>query len=470
GPQLSFLCVAGLMYFAPRWMHSSAEIDPLSRLIAENRGWMAKLLWLAGQSMRHFTLVSATMWLLTLPLVMARFHLCTPIAILLNTLIWLPMAAAVVSGLLTLLLGACCPPLACASAVVCNGSLWLLEWLVGVSRHVPLGHNWVPGPDDWWLAGFYGVLGLWLAFPRCRPPRRWRVALLAAWITAGLVGSWRLADPAHLRCTFLSVGHGGAAVVELPSRQVLLYDAGEFGAPSGAARTIAGFLWTRGITHIDAIVLSHADVDHYNAVPGLLDRFSVGAIYVSPVMFEDKNQAVSALLRAIRQSKTPIRVLSCGDRLCGGAQCRLKVLHPPDPGVLGTDNANSLVLLVEHLGHRILLTGDLEPPGLDDVLAEEPLDCDILAVPHHGSRRSDPVRLAAWSRPRWAVVSASRRWNLAPVEAIYRAAGAQVLETPDTGAITALLGAEGARVRCFFPFLAPCRAGGIAKQFKDSKL
>ena len=50
------------------------------------------------------------------------------------------------------------------------------------------------------------------------------------------------------------------------------------------------------------------------------------------------------------------------------------MLHPPRKGVLGSDNANSIVLAIEFQGRRLLLTGDLESPGLDDVLAEEPYD------------------------------------------------------------------------------------------------
>ena len=73
--------------------------------------------------------------------------------------------------------------------------------------------------------------------------------------------------------------------------------------------------------------------------------------------------------------------------------------------MLGSDNANSLVLMVQYLDHRILLTGDLESPGLDDVLAEQPIACDVLLVPHHGSRLGSPESLAAWSTPRWAVIS-----------------------------------------------------------------
>ncbi len=119
------------------------------------------------------------------------------------------------------------------------------------------------------------------------------------------------------------------------------------------------------------------------------------------------------------------------------------MIHPPRQGVFGDDNANSLVLLVQCRGHRILLTGDLAPPGLDEVLADAPLHCDALLVPHHGSRQSEPAALAAWSTPRWAVISGDRRYDLRPVVATYQAAGSRVLHTADTGAVRVTIDPAG---------------------------
>ena len=78
------------------------------------------------------------------------------------------------------------------------------------------------------------------------------------------------------------MGHGEAIVLELPGGRTVLYDAGRMAAPTACCRSVSGYLWSRGLTHIDAVVLSHADTDHYNAVPELLERFSVGTVYVSP--------------------------------------------------------------------------------------------------------------------------------------------------------------------------------------------
>ncbi len=99
----------------------------------------------------------------------------------------------------------------------------------------------------------------------------------------------------------------------------------------------------------------------------------------------------------------------------------------------------------------MLLTGDLEPPGLGTVLADPPTHYDLLLVPHHGSRQSDPQRLAAWSTPDWSVISADRRWDLSRVKEIYRGGGGRVLHTAQTGAVSATLDREGTRVETFLP-------------------
>ncbi len=439
------------MWFGPRWMASSD--DPLERLLRRNRPWPARILWGIGRIARHLALVSLTIWLLAMPLVMARFHLCTPVAILLNAVVWLPMAAGLVSGAVLLVLGGIAPPLGHFCGWFCNLNFGLLEWCVTAARSVPGSHFWFPGPADWWLWGFYGGLGLLAAFPRLRPPRRWCVGLLAAWIAVGFTASTWRHDRNRLDCTLLSMGHGCAVLLELPSGQTLLYDAGQSGEPATASRAISEFLWWRGLTHLDAVMLSHPDLDHFNALPGLLDRFSVGVVYVSPVMFEKSNQAVAALRQSIDRHGVPLREVRAGDRLRGGEGCRLEVLHPPRRpslrDMLGSDNSNSLVLAVDGFGRRILLPGDLESPGLEDLLAEEPMHCDVLMAPHHGSRKSNSPELAAWCRPRWVVFSGDGRWNLPEIDATYRAVGSQVLHTYQSGAVQVRIAAGAIEVSGF---------------------
>ena len=119
-------------------------------------------------------------------------------------------------------------------------------------------------------------------------------------------------------------------MIELPNGQTMLYDAGRLGSPLAGIRPISSVLWQRGITHLDAIVISHADADHFNAIPGLLERFSAGAVYVSPAMFRRLPDAVKELRDAIsrhqvRSARSTLVNVSPQVR-----ETRLEVLHPTE--------------------------------------------------------------------------------------------------------------------------------------------
>jgi competence protein ComEC len=435
GTQLSFLSVAALAWFAER-RTAGRNRDPLDRLIAATRPRHVRLARRVGRAAARGVMVSVLIWLVICPLVMARFHLVSPVAILLGPLLAIPVTAAMMTGFGIFALGWLMPPLANLLGKVCDANLMFMETSVNLSRNWPGSHFWVSGPGNWWLAVFYAALAYGALGGRWTPPRRWCLGLLAAWVAAGVSLSlvWPR-DATRLECTFLSVGHGAAVVVELPGGETLLYDSGRLGSPTSAARAVAGYLWARGIKHLDAVVVSHADADHYNALPALLDRFSVGAVYVSPVMFLEPSPALAALRSAINRAGVPLGEVWSGDRLRSAGGARIEVLHPPRGGVLGSDNANSIVLAIEYQGRRLLLTGDLESPGLDDVMAEEPYDCDVLLAPHHGSAFSDPPGFAGWSTPEWTVISGGWRDRPEGVADAYAARGSRVLHTATSGAV-----------------------------------
>ena len=102
----------------PRWVLPERQPAAIEKLLEQERPWAVRMLWLVGRFLRRLTLVSGAIWLLTLPLVMARFHIFNPIAVLINTAVWLPMAGALVSGLALLLCSMLPGPLAAVFAAV----------------------------------------------------------------------------------------------------------------------------------------------------------------------------------------------------------------------------------------------------------------------------------------------------------------------------------------------------------------
>jgi competence protein ComEC len=292
------------------------------------------------------------------------------------------------------------------------------------------------------MAGFYVGLALLVVFPRIR----WRhyVQLAGVWVAIGLAMRGGQHREGHFECTFLSVGHGTSVILRTPEGQTILYDAGQLGSPAGGARSIGGTLWAQGIMRLDAVVISHADIDHYNALPALLQQFQVDTIYVSPLMFREEIEPLEVLRDAIDASGATLCELSAGDRLSFGQATVMTVLHPPAEGVYGSDNAQSIVLAVECHGRRVLLPGDLEAPGTQALLAQPAWDVDVLLAPHHGSLRSNPPGVSHWCRPEWVVISGSHSNDRAGgVRAAYEAVDARVFHTAYDGAVRFRLTTDG---------------------------
>jgi len=449
GTQLSFLCVAALATYG-YYADKRRLVDPLTRVIRDYEKWYLKVRrWFSSRFANLFA-VSLVIWIVAAPLVAFHFHIATPVGILITPLIWPLVASALVSGLGICTIGWVLPPMASLLGWVCSWCLGMTERVVEIAEQLSFGHQYVPGPAIWWLLVFYGAMTLIMIVPRLQVGWKPLTSLAALWVAIGLATATTRDNDDQLRCTFLAMGHGTCVVLELPGGQTLLYDAGSLGSPEGASQTIAGYLWSQGITHLDAVVLSHADVDHYNAMPGLLERFDVGVVYVSPLMFdawanEGQLDAPEFLRATLEEAKIPLREVWMNDRLrVAHADLEIEVLHPPRAGMLGRDNANSILLNIQFAGHSILLPGDLESPGIESVMADSPLDCDILLAPHHGSRHSDPPGFAAWCTPDWVVVSGPR---VSPEQqftaASYQQVGAKVLHTANVGAVQFTLDQRG---------------------------
>jgi competence protein ComEC len=341
---------------------------------------------------------------------------------------------ALIAGFLLLLTAAVCPPLEPPFA-------WATQWclagssgLVHFSESLPGSYVYCGAVPHWWLWVFYA--GLLAALTQGPIRRCWRWAALAglAWLGIGLL-SVTIGLPAdELRCTFLAVGHGGCIVLETPDGRTLLYDAGALGGPNVTRRQIAPYLWHRGIRRIDEVFLSHADLDHFNGLTALLDRFLVGQVTHTPTFPDKQAPGVQHTLAEIDRHRIPRRVVCAGDRLSGG-EVELHVLHPPPDGPEGNENARSLVLLIRHAGQTLLLTGDLEGPGLERVLKLPAVPIDVLMAPHHGSRFPNTPELAQWARPKLVIsCEGPPRGPTRPAEP-YSAIGARFLGTWPHGAI-----------------------------------
>lgn len=444
GAQLSFLAVWGMLWCGTLWRDAAARRESD---IADVR-WRAVARWVRP-ALRNYSMVAA-IWLFTLPWVAARFNLISPAGFMLNVVLMPVIGALLCVGYATLFVGLAIPELAFLPGAILDQMLAFLLWSVDAASRWSLGHRYGPGPPGWWLAGYYALLvglvaarGGWIARPRLPEGGlvRWGT-LLGAWAIVGLAAPFPPVPREDFRCTFLSVGHGCAVLLEFPNGRTMLYDAGSLNDGRRAANAVQAALWTSGRRGINSLLVTHADIDHFNGIPHLLSRVPVGNVLIARPFLDWSQPAVAQFQATVEKARLPVRLVSAGDRLLADERVSLRVLNPPPGTRFDDDNANSIVLEIETAGRRILLTGDLEGPGLDRVVSSQSRPVDVLLAPHHGGAKANVRRLAEWAAPRWVIVSGDRR---APVDRLRGTYGdeATILSTARSGAIVCRIDSAG---------------------------
>ncbi len=439
GCQLSFLAVAAIFWAVPAAMKGlRGEPDALDAVERYYQPAWRKRLRRAGWWLAEGLVVSAVVWLAAWPLVALRFHVTSPIGVLLNLPLVPITSLAMLAAGLALGLSSLWWPLGLPAAWACRWLLGATDAIVRWSATQGWGHWFGPGPSEEWVLAFYATLAL----AAVASLNGWRAAARrSAW--AGLVASAAAMlvlplippSPSRPEAEVLAVGHGLAVVVRSGDGRALLYDAGRMGDPRVGRRLIAPALWARGVSRVDSVILSHADMDHYNGLPDLLDRFAIGAVLVPPGFEGPANPGAGALLDRVRSRGIPVRTIAEGDKWTLGRDVSLSVLLPPTairPGA--KDNERSVVLAVESGERRLLLTGDLEGVGLLELIAKPAPTIDAFLAPHHGGKASNPLWLYDWARPALAVASQRRPAGRDALDLV-AARGIPVWRTWDRGAV-----------------------------------
>jgi len=288
-----------------------------------------------------------------------------------------------------------------------------------------------------------GGAALVLAWRLRRGRRRVGAVLLAvalgAWAASSLVPQARPSN--DLRITFLDVGQGDAAVLRSPDGATVLIDAGP------DEQQVATELARLGVRRIDLAVATHAHADHTEGFPAILSRFHVGLL-IEPGCHHD-SPSYERFVDGIEDEEVRVRYPRGGDGFEVGA-IGIEVLGP-DACWPNHDEPNndSLVLRVSYEGRAVLFTGDAEEPAQQDLMQDgDPIEADVLKVPHHGGDTSLDEFFAAVDAD-VAVVSSGPNDYGHPVPSVLDAlatTGATVLRTDVEGDITVIVGAEGVLV------------------------
>jgi competence protein ComEC len=328
-------------------------------------------------------------------------------------------------------------PFALAAAVLpwdglLQFSAWLMEWLLQFLEwcaSLPAALWQQHAPPLWSVVlALAGVL--WLLAPRGVP---WRITGLALMLPAVMLPP-PVPAQGEAWITTLDVGQGLAVLVRTANR-ALLYDAGPaFGDADSGERVVAPYLRAAGIERLEAMVVSHNDLDHSGGAASVTENFEVDAM-------------LSSL-----SPGNPLLGLVPVNRRCAAGQAwtwdgvRFEFLHPESAQAQAKKtNDLSCVLKVSAGGRAMLLTGDIERLAETEIVKRDSADlpADALLVPHHGSRTSSSDAFLAAVHPAVAVVPVGYRNRFghpnAEVMGRYAAMDTRIFRTDRDGAVTVRL-------------------------------
>ncbi|MDG6112895.1 DNA internalization-related competence protein ComEC/Rec2 [Lactococcus formosensis] len=372
-----------------------------------------------------------------LPLLIFHFHSFQPLSIILTLLFSMIFDFLLLPGLLFVFLLS----LLGINLTLLNPFFVVLESvvkLVGNLFDKPIVFG---KPDIIFLLLFFILSGLILDFYK---KRNWNLVIILVLFCIFFL----VKNPKHPSITMVDVAQGDSILLQdsWNSKNILIDTGGrlkirtdehwrEGSYKSNAERTLLPYLRARGVSKIDALIVTHPDEDHIGDLKSVAQKVPIKNIYVSASALEKQ-----IFVKKLSSLKSQIHIVQEGDKI-PIFNSYLRFLTTGGEGK--SDNDNSLVTFGEFYGKKFLFTGDLEEEGEAKLQKGYPhLEVDILKVGHHGSKTSTKEGFLEAIKPKVALISAGKnnRYKHPSQETLHQltARGIKIYRTDQQGAIRLL--------------------------------
>ena len=265
------------------------------------------------------------------------------------------------------------------------------------------------GPFEPWvllLCGF--LIVVFPLFAKNRIARHFSLSCLVVFVAIFAFKGYGAVIKPMWKLTTIDVGQGDCHLITTPSGTHILVDAGDTKRQDSGKDIVVPYLRHIGISSLDALIVTHADQDHFGGAYSIIKMFPVKELWITDcARIDDKENWQQIIAEAYRR-KILIRDIDRGFRY-KERFFDLSVVHPETKRCIDA-NTQSITFRMKGLGHSALLTGDLTLQGEKEIMETDAyLQSDVLKLGHHGSKTSSGRKFLNRVNPRLAIVSSGRK-------------------------------------------------------------